>query len=84
MTDSTALLAYTITLPVFFCVVTRTLPAFIHWLGHKRNWPVGPCVTWRRKADGVLMVGHKCPMCGKLTAIGPDPGSYKRMLRNRK
>ena len=55
----------------------------LHYFLHARK--TGHLVTWRRKADGVLMVGNKCPLCSKVLNIHPSRISYRHMLaRTRK
>ncbi len=59
-------------------------PRLRHWLCHHYQWQVGPYETWRRKADNVLMVGNRCPVCGELYCIRPSKTSYRHMMQGRK
>jgi hypothetical protein len=53
----------------------------LHWLCHRKNWPIGLFITWRRPYDNVMMRGRICQICGKLNGVEPVGISYKRMMR---
>ena len=67
---------------LWYLAFVKGWPKFAHWLIHKCNWPYGQIKVWRR-ADGVTMTGHVCPICGKMGAIAYNKGSYRRVLRGR-